>query len=92
MSSIPLYERPDYRERIVCNPSILVGKPTIKGTRISVELVLDFLSQQPNLDEFFAAYPHITLDDVRAVLAYARAVVVGEVDAPRSLMDAHVGQ
>lgn len=89
MDSNQILERPNYQERIVCNPAILVGKPTIKGTRISVELVLDFLSQELDLDEFFAAYPHITLDDVRAVLAYARAVVIGEVATPQTLAGAH---
>lgn len=89
MDSTHHLERPNYQERIISNPNILVGKPTIKGTRISVELVLDFLSQDLDLDEFFAAYPHITLDDVQAVLAYARAVVIGEITAPRPLVDAH---
>jgi uncharacterized protein (DUF433 family) len=87
MSDSHVVERPDYRERIVCDPGVLVGKPRVKGTRVSVELVLDFLSQEPDLDEFFAAYPHLTLADVRAVLAYARAVIIGEVAAPRPMVD-----
>ena len=66
------------QERIVINPDVMVGKPVIRGTRIPVELVLKHLAQNPDLSELFAAYPHITLDDVKACLAYAQAVVEGE--------------
>jgi uncharacterized protein (DUF433 family) len=56
----------------------MVGKPVIKGTRIPVELVLGHLSQNPDLEELFAAYPHLTVEDLKAVLAYARDVVGAE--------------
>ena len=79
-----------YRERIVIDQNILVGKPTVKGTRISVELVLHFLSTELDLDELFAAYPRLTKEDVQAVLAYARAVVIGAEVAPRPLTGAGV--
>ena len=72
-------------ERIVQDPKILVGKPTIKGTRISVELVLEHLAVNPDLDDLFAAYPELTIDDVRAVLAYARASVEQGQQAPRNI-------
>ncbi len=71
-----------YRDRIVMDPAILVGKPTVKGTRISVALVLEHLSQNLDLDDLFAAYPRLTLDDVKACLAYAQAVVSGQEVAP----------
>ncbi len=66
------------QERIVVDPNVMVGKPVIRGTRIPVELVLKHLAQNPDLGELFAAYPHITLEDVKACLAYAQAVVEGE--------------
>ena len=69
-------------ERIIRDPKILVGKPVVKGTRISVELVLEHLAGNPDLDDLFAAYPELTLDDVRAVLAYARAAVEQDRQAP----------
>jgi uncharacterized protein (DUF433 family) len=84
----PLVDPATYRERIVRNPNILVGKPTVRGTRISVELVLHFLADDPNLDELFAAYPRLTVEDVKAVLAYARAVVVGQEPVAQPLVDA----
>jgi uncharacterized protein (DUF433 family) len=53
----------------------MVGKPVVKGTRIPVEVVLGKLAENPDLDDLFAAYPRLTLDDVKACLAYATAVV-----------------
>ena len=53
----------------------MVGKPVVKGTRIPVELVLGHLAANPDLAELFAAYPELTVEDVKAVLAYAQAAV-----------------
>lgn len=63
------------QDRIITDPEILAGKPVVKGTRISVELVVDYLAQNPNLDELFADYPRLTIEDVKACLAYAHAVM-----------------
>jgi uncharacterized protein (DUF433 family) len=68
-------ERIDYQDRIIRDPNILVGKPVVKGTRIPVELVLAKLAANPDLGELFADYPRLTVDDVRACLDYARALV-----------------
>ena len=68
-------EHLDYEDRIVADPKIMVGKPVVKGTRIPVELVLEELSHNPDLDELFAAHPALTLDDVKACLAYAKRLV-----------------
>ena len=62
-------------ERISQDPAVLVGKPVIHGTRISVELILDWLSGNLDLEEFFTAYPHLTVEDVQAALAFARNAV-----------------
>jgi len=61
----------DWRERIVTNPDILVGKPTIKGTRLSVELILGWLAQGWTIDVVLENYPTLTRDDVLAALAFA---------------------
>jgi uncharacterized protein (DUF433 family) len=63
-------------DRIVQDPAVMVGKPVVKGTRIPVELVLEHLADNPELDELFAAFPRLTVDDVKAVLAYARQAVI----------------
>jgi uncharacterized protein (DUF433 family) len=66
-----------YGDRIVTHPDLLAGKPTIKGTRISVELVLKRLAQNPDLAVLFEAYPHLTVEDVKACLDYAHSLVEG---------------
>lgn len=71
-------ERLLYRDRIVSDPGVLVGKPVVRGTRISVELVLDQLSDTLDLQDLYAAYPELTEDDVKAALAYARTVLVAD--------------
>ena len=68
-------EPPIYHERISQDPDVMVGKPVVKGTRIPVELVLGHLAHNLDLDELFAAYPELTIEDVRACLAYARRAV-----------------
>lgn len=60
-----------WKERIVVNPDILVGKPIIKGTRISVELILDRVADGWSMDDILTAYPHICRDDVLAALSFA---------------------
>jgi uncharacterized protein (DUF433 family) len=57
--------------RIVTNPEILGGKPTVAGTRIAVETVIAHLASQLDLDELYAAYPALTPEDVKACLSYA---------------------
>ena len=61
--------------RITIDPDIMVGKPVIEGTRMPVELVLAKLAANPDLGEFFLDYPELTVDDVKAVLAYASTLV-----------------
>ncbi|HEY3116338.1 MAG TPA: DUF433 domain-containing protein [Chloroflexota bacterium] len=68
-------ERPKYQQRILRDPKIMTGKPVVKGTRIPVERVLDQLAYKPDLGELFAMFPELTVEDVRACLAYARAMV-----------------
>ncbi|MGI8857741.1 MAG: DUF433 domain-containing protein [Thermomicrobiales bacterium] len=65
-------------QRIVLDPRILVGKPIVRGTRIPVSLVLDHLANNLDLDDLFAAYPRLTVEDVQACLAYAQGIVAGE--------------
>lgn len=61
----------NWRERIVCDPEILMGKPSIKGTRISVELVLGWLGAGWSLEQVLDNYPHLQREDVLAALSYA---------------------
>lgn len=61
----------NWRERIVADPEILVGKPAIKGTRISIELILERLADGWTVDQVLEAYPRLTREDVQAALAFA---------------------
>ncbi|MBI3732907.1 MAG: DUF433 domain-containing protein [Chloroflexi bacterium] len=54
------------------------SKPVVQGTRIPVELVLKHLAQNPDLNELFAAYPRLTIEDVRACLEYAQRLDEGD--------------
>ena len=58
-------------EGIVSDPDIMMGKPTIKGTRITVELILEELGQGLSVDEVLAAHPHLTSDQVLSALQFA---------------------
>lgn len=61
----------DWRERIVTNPDILVGKPSVKGTRLSVELILGWLAQGWTIEMLLENYPTLSREDVLAALAFA---------------------
>jgi len=68
----------NWRERIVVDPDILVGKPFIKGTRIAVELVVDLLARGYTPEQIMIQYDHVTAEDVRACLAYAADILHSE--------------
>jgi uncharacterized protein (DUF433 family) len=57
--------------RITANPNILGGKPIIKGTRLSVEFILELLASDVSEEEILEDYPHLTKDDIHACLKYA---------------------
>jgi uncharacterized protein (DUF433 family) len=57
--------------RISVDPAIMMGKPCIKGTRITVELILRKLGAGRSFADLLEAYPQLTEDDVRAALAFA---------------------
>ncbi len=69
-------QAPTYLDRIVTDPKIMLGKPTIRGTRIPAELVLEQLSYNLDPKELYAAYPRLTEEDVKACIAYAQRAVM----------------
>ncbi len=66
-------------ERIVSNPGILGGKPVIRGTRISVEVILELFASGASYQDILAAYPHLTAEDIKAALRYASHFLKNEV-------------
>jgi uncharacterized protein (DUF433 family) len=67
-----------WQERIVLDPSILTGKPVIRGTRLAVELVVDLLAQGWTELEILENYPGLTTEDIHACLSYASALLRAE--------------
>ena len=68
----------DWRDHITVDPQILVGKPVVKGTRISVELVIDLLAAGWTEQQVLDSCPTLKTDDVRACLAYASEILHAE--------------
>ena len=62
---------PDYRERIVLDPEVRFGKPTVRGTRITVGDVLGYLAGGMREEELLAEFPQLAVEDIRACLAFA---------------------
>ena len=60
----------DWKQYIVSNKDVLLGKPTIKGTRISVEHVIGLLAQGWTEDQLLESFPRLTKDAITAVFAY----------------------
>jgi uncharacterized protein (DUF433 family) len=58
-------------KRIVTNPKIMLGKPVIKGTRLTVEIIVEKIAYGETIEDLKRDYPFITEDDIRAALLYA---------------------
>lgn len=65
----------EWRNHIVSNPTIHNGKPIIKGTKITVEQLLEHLSQEWTLDELLENFPHVRPNDLLALFAYLQECV-----------------
>jgi uncharacterized protein (DUF433 family) len=65
-------------DRIEINPSVMMGKPVIKGTRIRVEMILRKLAEGQSERELLEDYPHLKPEDIRAAIAYGAASVAHE--------------
>jgi uncharacterized protein (DUF433 family) len=58
-------------DRIEINPKVMMGNPVIRGTRLTLELVLRKLSEGANEEELLDAYPRLTREDIQAAIGYA---------------------
>jgi uncharacterized protein (DUF433 family) len=68
----------DLLNRIAADPAIFGGKPIVRGMRISVEMILGLLAQGESWDNLLDDYPDLEIDDIRACLAYAHAVIAND--------------
>jgi len=61
----------DWREHIHSDPEILSGKPVVKGTRLSVDLLLELFANGWSEEQVLESYPNLTRDSLRAMFAFA---------------------
>lgn len=73
-----MVNREELRKRITVNPQVLLGKPTIRGLRISVAQVLDALAAGISSQGLLEEYPDLESEDIQAVLLYAAELVSEE--------------
>ena len=67
---------------ITSDPKIMMGKPTLAGTRITVELILDKLAAGESLDQILSEHPRLTPEGIRAAIAFAADVLRADVMYP----------
>ena len=75
----------EQQTRIVINPQVMVGKPVIRGTRITVELIVRMFAQGITEQEILREYPRLKTEDLRAALAYAAQTLAHEDVFPLAL-------
>ncbi len=74
----------NWRDYIISDNNILLGKPIIKGTRISVEIILELLESGWTDKQILEAYPSVSEDSLRAVFSYLRDCIQQELYFPIS--------
>jgi len=75
----------NWRDHIHSDPKVLGGKPVIRGTRISVELILEYFAEGASIDDVLRAYPQLTAAQVQAALAFTRDLLVDDASNARKL-------
>lgn len=73
-----------YKELIQSDPSIMMGKPVIRGTRITVELILEKLAVGETIEQILEEHPQLTREAIQAALAFAAEVLKADVVYPIS--------
>lgn len=68
----------NWEDHIIVDPKILTGKPGVRGTRLSVELVIDLLANGWSQEQILSSYPNLTRQDIQACLSYAKEVLQAE--------------
>jgi uncharacterized protein (DUF433 family) len=70
------------KQWIESNPSVMMGKPVVAGTRITVELILEKLAAGETIDDLLNAHPRLTREAIRAALAFAAEALHADVVYP----------
>ncbi len=72
-------------ERIIVDPKIMVGKPVIKGTRLTVQFILGLLAQGMTIQEIIQEYKNLTKEDIFACLVFAQNAIADATFVPLSI-------
>jgi len=75
---LTMYKEPFMTERIVLDPTVLAGKPVIRGTRLSVEFIIGLMADGWSEADILRNYPGLAQEDIAACLAYARDALKSE--------------
>jgi len=71
-----------YNEHIVSDPNVMMGKPVVAGTRITVELILEKLAAGESIEEILDAHPRLTREAIQAALTFAKEALRADVIYP----------
>ena len=71
-----------HKQLIVSDPNVMMGKPVIAGTRVTVELILEKLSAGETVEEILKAHPRLTREGIQAALAFAAEALRADVVYP----------
>jgi uncharacterized protein (DUF433 family) len=74
--------QPDLKPLVISDPNIMMGKPVINGTRVTVELIIEKLAAGETPDQILAAHPRLTQQSIQAALAFAAEVLRADVVYP----------
>jgi uncharacterized protein (DUF433 family) len=74
--------QPDLKLLIISDPNIMMGKPVINGTRVTVELIIEKLAAGETSDQILEAHPRLTQQSIQAALAFAAEVLRADVIYP----------
>ena len=77
-----LWRYPVKEARIQADPSIMMGKPIVAGTRITVELILEKLAEGETIEQMLAAHPRLTREAIQAALAFAARALRADIVYP----------
>jgi uncharacterized protein (DUF433 family) len=71
-----------HKQLVVSNPNVMMGKPVIAGTRVTVELILEKLSAGETVEQILKAHPRLTREAIQAALAFAAEALRADVVYP----------
>ena len=69
----------DYKQYIIRDPKVMLGKPIIKGTRITVELIMRKLAGGCSVNDLLNSYPHLVREQINAAIEYAADTIANEI-------------